>query len=291
MRVISAAWQRGIALGVLLVGAGVPLGAQPASPNPLGQPLLDAAGQLRDDAFIRIPLRSEDERYADIEGDHLKAMLLEVDLISLADRDAGTVFWGRNVGTAGHVATQDWVEGRFRRYGLDHIYRQSFDLNPVWHPTAWELTFASGSQTFTLESARPPQDAESTPPEGLEFDLVWVGGGSDADYLGRDVVGKAVLIQDIPRPGTLRHSSRYEGSVARAFEKGADARRAVRDADLGAAGAAREAVWPAERPGLLRSVARFSGSGRGPSFHPSGTPADAALGTRRGDAAGSLRHV
>ena len=102
--------------------------------------MLDASGQLRDDAFIRIPLRPEDERYADIEGDRLKAMLLEVDAISLADRDAGTIFWGRNVGTASHVATQDWVEGFFRRTGLDNVYRQSFDLNPVWHPTAWELT-------------------------------------------------------------------------------------------------------------------------------------------------------
>ena len=221
MRSTSAAWQGGIALVVLLVASGVSLGGQQAPPNPLGQPLLDASGQLRDDAFIRIPLRPEDERYADIEGDRLKEMLLEVDAISLADRDAGTIFWGRNVGTASHVATQDWVEGHFRRNGLDTVSRQSFDLNPVWHPTAWELTFASGAQTFTLASARPPQGAPSTPPGGLEFDLVWVGGGSDADYLGRDVVGKAVLIQDIPRPGTLRHSIRDEGSVgARLRERG-----------------------------------------------------------------------
>ena len=223
MRSTAAAWRGGIALAVLLVVAGGPVGAQQAPPNPLGQPLLDAAGRLRDDAFIRIPLRPEDGRYADIEGGRLKAMLLEVDAISLADRDAGTIFWGRNVGTASHVATQDWVEGYFRRNGLDDVSRQAFDLNPVWYPTAWELTFASGDQTFTLESARPPQGARSTPPGGIELDLVWVGGGSDADYLGRDVVGKAVLIQDIPRPGTLRHSIRDEGSVARAFEKGAAA--------------------------------------------------------------------
>ena len=156
MRSTSAAWQGGIALVVLLVASGVSLGGQQAPPNPLGQPLLDASGQVRDDAFIRIPLRPEDERYADIEGDRLKEMLLEVDAISLADRDAGTIFWGRNVGTASHVVTQDWVEGHFRRNGLDTVSRQSFDLNPVWHPTAWELTFASGDQTFTLASARPP---------------------------------------------------------------------------------------------------------------------------------------
>jgi hypothetical protein len=219
-----AGWRRGIALVLLFVAAGTPLAAQQQPPpNPLGQPLLDASGQLRDDAFVRIPLRPEDERYADIAGDRLKAMLLEVDAISLADRDAGTVFWGRNVGTAGHVATADWVEGYFRRNGLDSISRQPFDLNPVWNPTAWELTFASGDETFTLESARPPQGAASTPPEGLEFELVWVGGGSDADYFGRTVAGKAVLIQDIPLPGTLRHSIRDERSVARAFEKGAAA--------------------------------------------------------------------
>ena len=220
MRPIQA---RGIALAGLLVAAGGPLVAQQAPPNPLGQPLLDATGQLRDDAFIRIPLRPEDQQYADIEGDRMKGMLLEVDAISLADRNAGTVFWGRNVGTAGHVATQDWVEGYFRRNGLGNIYRQSFDLRPVWHPTAWELTFASGDETFTLDSARPPQGAQSTPPEGLELELVWVGGGSDADYLGRVVAGKAVLIQDIPRPGTLRHSIRDEGAIARAFERGAAA--------------------------------------------------------------------
>ena len=115
--------------------------------------MLDASGHVRDDAFIHIPLRPEDARYADIEGGRMKEMLLEVDAISLADRDAGTIFWGRNVGTAAHVATQDWVEGVFRRNGLDNIYRQSFDLRPGWHPTAWELTFASGDETFTLDSA------------------------------------------------------------------------------------------------------------------------------------------
>ena len=208
---------------VLAIGlVGTVLQAQ-QPPNPLGQPLLDASGFIRDDAFIRIPLRPEDEGYADLDGTRLKEVLLEGDAISLGDRDAGTVFWGRNVGTSGHVATQDWVEGYFRRYGLDDIYRQPFELNPVWEPTAWDLTFASNGEEFTLESARPPQGAVSTPPEGIEFDLVWLGGGSAADYIGRDVEGKAVLIHDIPRPGTLRHTIRDEGALARAFDRGASA--------------------------------------------------------------------
>ena len=196
---------------------------QSAPPNPLGQPLLDASGKLRDDAFIRIPLRQEDAQYADIEGERLKAILLEVDAISLADRDAGNVFWGRNVGTGGHEATQDWVERYFRDNGLEDVRRQPFDLRPQWAPSSWDVSFKVGGETFTLESARPPQGVPPTPSGGLEFELVWVGTGSDADYLGRDVRGKAVLIQDIPRPGTLRHSLRTEGAVARAYEKGAAA--------------------------------------------------------------------
>ncbi|MEC9297921.1 MAG: hypothetical protein VYA38_01370, partial [Gemmatimonadota bacterium] len=88
-----------IAILVLLTSG--TLTAQNA-PNPLGQPLLDASGDVREDAFIQIPLRADDRRYADIDGDRLKSFLMEVDSISLADRDRGNVFWGRNIGTLGH---------------------------------------------------------------------------------------------------------------------------------------------------------------------------------------------
>ena len=153
----------------------------------------------------------------------MKDLLLEVDAISLRDRDAGTVFWGRHVGSASHEATQDWVERHFEEHGLQNVHRQSFDLRPQWIPSAWELTFSSGGRTIEFESARPPHGATSTPPGGLEFDLIWVGMGSEADYLGRDVRGKAVLVHDIPRPGPGRHSIRAERTVARAFDKGAAA--------------------------------------------------------------------
>jgi len=194
-----------------------------AQDNPLGQPLLDANGNIRDDAYIHIPLRPDDARYGDIQGDRLKAWLMEVDAISLADRDRGNLFWGRNVGTRGHEETQAWVERYFRQYGLEDVHHEEFELAQVWSPTSWSVRFASGGRAFELESARPPEDMASTPPGGLEYELVWVGGGSEADYLGRDVTGKAVLIQDVPLPGTLRHTIQLEGSVQRAYDKGAAA--------------------------------------------------------------------
>ena len=134
-----------------------PVAAQSPPPNPLGQPLLDSSGNVREDAFIRVPLLPEDARYGDIQGQRLKDILLEVDAISLADRTSGNLFWGRNVGTAGHEATQDWIEGYFRANGLEDIHRQAFDLGPQWSLESWDVTFPSDGGTFRLESARRPQ--------------------------------------------------------------------------------------------------------------------------------------
>ncbi|HUP51096.1 MAG TPA: hypothetical protein VM198_01370, partial [Longimicrobiales bacterium] len=128
--------------GLLAAGAAVRLAAQ-TPPNPLGQPLLDADGNVREDAFLRIPLRPEDARYGVIDGTRLKAWLREVDAISIADRERGNLFWGRNVGTWGHEATQEWVERYFREYGLRDVHPQDFDLEPQWELTSWDITFAS----------------------------------------------------------------------------------------------------------------------------------------------------
>ena len=121
-----------------LVAATIALGAQqnaPAPPNPLGQPLVDAGGKVRDEAMLRAPLLPEDKRYAGLDGRRLKQLVMEIDAISLKDRDSGNLFWGRNVGTAGHEATQAWVESYFRKHSLQNVHRMPFDLQPVWTPT------------------------------------------------------------------------------------------------------------------------------------------------------------
>lgn len=212
---------RSLVLALLLAA---PVAAQQVAPaNPLAQPLLDRAGHVREDAYIRIPLRPDDGRYATIDGAQLKSILMEVDSISVADRDRGTLFWGRNVGTQGHVDTEDWVARRFRAAGLQDVHKQDFPLNPQWRLSGWNITFNARGRTFGLASARPPERAARTPEGGLEYELVWVGQGSEADYIGRDVTGKAVLVQDVPEPGTINHTLANEDVVQRAYEKGAAA--------------------------------------------------------------------
>jgi hypothetical protein len=194
------------------------------APNTLGQPLLDPHGFVRDDVMLHSPaLVAEDRKYSDLDGRRMKQFVMEVDAISLKDRDRGSLYWGRNVGTQGHVDTEEWVEAYFKKAGLENVHRLPFDLAPQWTPKAWSLTFTSGGRTYDLKSARPATRTESTPPEGLEWDLVWAGEGTTADFAGRDVRGKAVLIQDIPLPGDIRHSAQMDRVVERAFQKGAAA--------------------------------------------------------------------
>ena len=204
------------------VGAQAPAGGQAAGPqappNPLGEPLLESPEHIREDAFYKVPLLPEDRRYADIDGLRMKAVVREAAAISRRDQARGTLFWGRNVGTEGHDDTQNWVEGYFRKFGLQDIHRRSFDLPPQWMARSFNISFSGGGRPFTLATARPAEDAPSTPPGGVELDVVWVNTGTAADFVGRDVRGKAVLIQSIPTPGVLRQSINYEGAVDRAIK-------------------------------------------------------------------------
>ena len=68
----------------------------------------------------------------------MKQFLMEVDAISLKDRDSGNLFWGRNVGHArATTTTQAWVESYFRKHNLQNVHRLPFDLAPQWTPKAW----------------------------------------------------------------------------------------------------------------------------------------------------------
>jgi peptidase M28-like protein len=199
-------------------------GGPPPPPNPLGQPLLGPTGAVRDDAMIHAPLAAADAKYGDLDGQKMKAIVRDLAAISDRNRDAGEVFWGRNVGTSAHAETQDWVEQYFKKYNLQNIHRKTFDLRPQWIASkGWDVSFTSGGKTYNFKSARPAEGMASTPPDGLDLDLVWAGTGTAADFAGRDVKGKAVLIQDLLTPGVLNRWINNEGVVQRAISRGAAA--------------------------------------------------------------------
>ena len=212
-----------VALPFVALHAQAPGGGQTPAANPLGNPLLESPEHVREDAFYKVPLMPEDRKYADIDGLKMKAVVREAAAISQRDKARGTLFWGRNVGFQGHADTQAWVEAYFTRFGLQNIHRKTFDLTPQWTAAAYNISFSGAGQPFTLATARPAEDAPSTPAGGVEFEVVWVNTGTPADFVGRDVRGKAVLIQSIPTPGVLRQSINYEGAIDRAIKAGAAA--------------------------------------------------------------------
>jgi peptidase M28-like protein len=179
-----------------------------------------------DDAYLRWPLPAGDERYGAIDGRHLHALVVEQAAMSRRYRDQGhPQFWGRITGTSSDSESARWLAEKFTRTGLSDVHLQPLDLPPQWLPQSWTIaaTGADG-KTLTLDrSATPAYGSPGTPPSGIDVEAVWVGTGSDADFAGRDVRGKAVFMFSMPLPGSMNNTSTAEGGPKRAEAKGAAA--------------------------------------------------------------------
>ncbi len=191
--------------------------AQQAPP----QPLITAAGEVREEAYdhLRRALTGEDRKYEQIDGQRLKGWMNDVVAFSRRSRDDGNRYWGRISGTPYERMTADWTEAKFRDLGMENIYQHEFDLGPQWFPTDWTLVAESGDERLTFGSANPATRSEPIP--AIEAEAVWVGLGTAADFAGRDVSGRAVVIQTMLAPGQMGNSASWEGATLRAEEAGA----------------------------------------------------------------------
>ena len=186
-------------------------------------PLMDSANHVREDAYASLPVPAADKTYERIDGRRIKEKDLEVVAISRQSRDAGDRYWGRIAGTKYEKMTAEWAEAKWRQYGLADIHEQEYALSPQWFALDWNVTATDGSKTLTFKSLNPAIGSAATPPGGLEAEAVWVGLGTAADFMGRDVRGKAVLILSILEPGNMGESAGWEGAWKRAADLGAAA--------------------------------------------------------------------
>jgi hypothetical protein len=229
----SRRWLLGF-LGVVIVGgflahaqrqtpAGARGRAQTPSTDGAARGGRGAPGQqvyTLEDAYLDWPLAAADRQYAAIDGKHLHGYVKEITAISRSYRDQGHQYWGRIEGTTADKENADWVAAKFKAAGLD-VRMQEFDLPLQWMPQSWEVSAQAGSKSITLDTAQPGSRQASTPAGGLDVDIVYVGLGTEADFSGRDVRGKAVVIYSIPMPGVWSNSASTNGAVARAQGKGA----------------------------------------------------------------------
>jgi hypothetical protein len=187
------------------------------------QPLLDAAGHVKDEAYMPAPQPEAARAYADISGTKMKSLVDEIVAISLKSRDDGNRYWGRIAGTKYETMTGDLMEGKFRKLGLTGIQRPEFELPPQWVPKDWELTATGSGKSLMFSSLLPALGSGSTPVSGIEMEPVWVGLGTAGDFAGREVRGKAVIIHAMLAPGEMGQSANLEGAFERAIRAGAGA--------------------------------------------------------------------
>ena len=207
-----------------------------------------------EDALLEWPLPPGEQRYGAIDGKHLHRYVVEQAAISRHYRDQGhPKFWGRIIGTPGDAESAEWLAAKFRTIGLTDVRIQSLDLMPQWMPQSWDVSISSGGKTIQLDSAQPDYGSNGTPTEGLDVEAVYGGLGSEADFAGKDVRGKAVFTftllgmkpQGGPKradakgaaaifevdmlPGNMRYQAYPAGTKAPAFTVGSDDGYAARD--------------------------------------------------------------
>ena len=173
-------------------------------------------------ATVRAAERSDiGTPYGAIDGDHLTLYVEELTAIARRYRDAGHQFWGRIIGTEADAENAAWMADKLRAAGVPEVRTQPLALEPQWMPRSWSLTAAAGARAMALETAQPAYATPGTPAGGLDLEVVYVGLGTEADFDGRDVAGKAALITSMPMRSTLRHSATVNGAVRRADARGA----------------------------------------------------------------------
>src|SRR5262250_3424948 len=77
-----------------------------------------------------------------------------------------------------------------------------------WRPTDFAGSYKTADgKTVELTTIFPVSGTKPTAAEGVTAEAVWVGIGSGADFIGRDVKGKAVIIYSTCVPGGRSHSA------------------------------------------------------------------------------------
>jgi hypothetical protein len=199
-------------------------GARGATPAPgggrSGRSAYEPTLWLPDDQFLRWPFT--DPQYQKIDGFAIKRYINEITAISRKSRDDGNQYWGRIAGTPYDRMTTDWVVAQYKRIGLEQVRVHEFTLPPQWYPASWEVTATAGGRTVAIKTAFPLYASVGTSGP-VDLEPVWVGTGLPADFLGRDVRGKAAVVYGFPNPGGRENTAATFGAVSTAERAGAAA--------------------------------------------------------------------
>jgi hypothetical protein len=170
----------------------------------------------------RWPLTGALQRYSSIKAERLLEYVKEQVDFSHKSRDQGDQLWGRITGTQVDADDAQWFMSALRKIGVTDVHQEMLDLPPQATTKSWDATVSGGGKDIKLESAVAVRQAPGTPNGStLDLECAWVGLGTDADFAGRDVNGKAVFAYAEPLPGTWKNSALSYGVGPRAEAHGA----------------------------------------------------------------------
>jgi hypothetical protein len=171
----------------------------------------------------RWPLTKETQVYASINGDRLLEYVKDLTEISHHSRDRGEQLWGRITGTKADAETAAWFAAKLKQAGVTDIHQQELDLPEQRDVRSWEVSVTANGTTIPLASSVAARGAPGTNGATLDVEAVYVGLGSEADFAGRDVKGKAVFVYSVPLPGSWQQTITRFDAARRAEERGAAA--------------------------------------------------------------------
>ncbi|MGF1718909.1 M28 family metallopeptidase [Vibrio kyushuensis] len=134
--------------------------------------------------------------------------------ISKQSKDDGNILWGRIQGTKYERESLDWAEEKLKSFGIKEVHHDKFPSGQQqWRPTKNELRIVSapsidGFEALELTTALTAFESKSTPVEGVEAELIFVGDGTNSELRGRDLEGKIVLLRARVNPGALMSTAR-----------------------------------------------------------------------------------
>lgn len=180
-----------------------------------------------DDQYPSWPLTAEQMPYASINGERMKQHVVALGQIALDYQAEGHKWWGRLPGTSADRAGMAYMAREFESLGLT-VTHFPYMLPKDWRPRDWSASYSSSTgDNIELLTAFPVSGTKATGPEAIEAEAIWVGVGAGADFIGRDVRGKAVVIYSMFVPGGRSHSASDRANLfnanSRAVELGAAA--------------------------------------------------------------------
>lgn len=174
----------------------------------VGLPRDHAVQLFADKDYPVFPLKPGQEAYKDIDGARMKKDVVALSQIALRYRDTvNKQWWGRFPGTDADKAGMKYMTDEFARLGLK-VESFPYRLPRDWRPQNWGASYTTAKgDKIDLLTAFPVSGTKGTGREGITAEAIWVGIGAEADFLGRDVKGKAAVIYSTFVPGGRSHSA------------------------------------------------------------------------------------